>query len=119
MQKFNSLEEYISTFNDDALRFYDKLEDIIMCIDLDVKKKLFAGQVAFYVEENLHKTFHSSPVIVMAFFKDHVNIFANANKEYSRTLDLYNFTDKYTMQIKYTDKILDDILLNLFKDSLQ
>ena len=119
MPKYKSLDDYIDTFNADAYAFYIKLKEIINLIDLDVKEKLFAGQIAFYVLETLQRTFHSSPVIVMSFLKDHVNIFANANKNYSEILDSYNFTDKYTMQIKYNDSLNTDVLIRLFKDSLQ
>lgn len=119
MPKFNSLNEYIDTFNESALKTFEEILSIIDLVELDVKKRLFGGQVAFYVDENLNHTFHSSPVIVMSFLKDHVNIFANANKDYMEKLKTYKFTDKGTMQIKYTSKLVKEILLCLFKDSLQ
>ena len=82
MPKYNSLSDYVKTFNSDAKRCYQDLKDIIQSIDLEVKVRLFAGQVAFYDERTLKRTFHSSPVIIMAFHKDHVNVFATANVEY-------------------------------------
>ena len=119
MSKFNTLQEYIDTFNIDALDCYNHLIKIIDSIDLDIKQRLFAGQIAFYVESNLNKTFHSSPIIVMNFFKDHVNIFAKANVHYVNKLKIYTFTEKNTLQISYSNKLEKDILYNLFKESLQ
>lgn len=118
MAKFNSLQEYLDTLNVDALNCYKQLVDIINSIDLEIKQKLFAGQIAFYIEKNLNKTFHSSPIIIMTFFKDHVNIFAKANISYMDLLSSYNFTQKGTLQIDYNKKMEKDILIDLFKESL-
>ncbi len=118
MPKYNDLNQYILTFNDEAKKYYFKIKDLINEIDLDIKEKLFAGQVAFYVEETLKRTFHESPVIVMAFFKDHVNVFASGNIIFKDKLP-YKFTNKGTMQIYY-DKDLDhEILKELFMESLK
>ena len=86
--------------------------------EYEVKEKLFAGQVAFYIEKNLHKTFHSSPVIVLSFLKDHVNVFASANNKYQIELPEYKFTHKGTMQIKYSGGINKTLLFKLFIESL-
>lgn len=118
MPKYNTLEEYIDTFNKDALECYHSILSIIDEIDLDIKKRLFAGQLAFYIEENLQRTFHSSPVIVMAFFKDHVNIFATANIKFKNQLHDYTFTEKGTMQIQYGKPLHTEILAQLFIESL-
>lgn len=119
MPKYDSLEEYIETFKTEAKNCYIDLGNIIKNIKLDIKEKLFAGQVAYYVEDTLRSTFHSSPVIVMSFFKDHVNIFANANERYQSQLSTHKFTKKNTLQIFYGNAIDSNILTNLFKDSLQ
>ena len=67
MVKFNTLQEYIDTFNEDALNCYNQICEIMNFVDLAVKQRLFAGQVAFYVEKNLNKTFHSSPCYCNVF----------------------------------------------------
>jgi len=118
MVKYNTLQEYLQTFTSEATIVYNQLKKIIRNVDFDVKERLFAGQVAFYVEENMRSTFHSSPVIVIAFFKDHVNIFASANVTYKKHLTDYKFTDKDTMQIYYDKELNSPILTNLFNDSL-
>ena len=119
MGKFNTLQDYIDTFNIEALDCYNQLIRIINSIDLNVKQKLFAGQIAFYVESNLNKTLHNSPIIIMNFFKDHVNIFAKANIHYINILSTYKFTEKNTLQISYAKKLEKDVLYNLFMESLQ
>ena len=118
MPKFNTLEEYIDTFNEQAREYYRQLRDIVFSVQLDVKERLFAGQVAFYVEENLKDTFHSSPVIVMSFCKDHVNVFAGANIPYMKQLPEYKFTSKGTLQLQYSAPLNVSILQKLFESSL-
>ena len=119
MPKYRNLEEYVNTFTQDALKYYNEFVSIMDDLDLDVKVRLFAGQVAFFVEENLGRTFHSSPVVVMAFYKDHVNVFALANLKYEDKLPENKFTVKGTMQISYKTALNKEILSRLFNDSLQ
>lgn len=119
MPKYNTLKEYLETFNEEAKSCYTELKMIMEEVNLKVKERLFAGQVAFYVEENLKSTFHSSPVIVMSFYTDHVNVFANAVKAYQSSLQDYKFTKKGTMQIYYHHVLHKNTLLKLFTESLQ
>lgn len=119
MPKYQTLDAYVQTFHPDALRTYRKLQQIIASVELDVKERLFAGQVAFYVETNLKATFHGSPVIVMAFFADHVNVFASGNMAYRDQLPDYKFTAKGTMQIPYDKPLHEAVLKQLFADSLK
>lgn len=118
MPKYLSLESYINALSEDALNMYQAFVDMMSDIDKNIKHQLFAGQIAFYKEETLRRTFHSSPVIVMSFLKDHVNIFASANETFKSQLSEYRFTEKNTMQIKYTDDLNTEILSILFKFSL-
>ena len=119
MPKYQTLAEYIATFSPDALRCYHDIKSIVMNSEEDVQERLFAGQVAFYVEATLKHTFHSSPVIVMAFFATHVNVFALANVTFKEQLPLYKFTDKGTMQIPYNVPLNKAILQDLFAASLK
>lgn len=118
MPKFQTLEAYLDSLNDQATKYYKTFLDIMNDIGDHVKVRLFAGQVAFYIEENLTRTFHSSPVVVMAFFKDHVNILASGNVKYKDQLHDYSFTEKATMQIYFDQAIERVILKGLFIDSL-
>lgn len=118
MAKFQTLDVYLDSLNDQAIKYYQTFLDIMNDIADHVKVRLFAGQVAFYIEENLKRTFHSSPVVVMAFFKDHVNIFASGNIKYKDLLSKYTFTEKGTMQIYFDQEINRMILKDLFIDSL-
>lgn len=119
MPKYHNINEYIETFNSDAVNYYNNIKQVIINSDEHVKERLFAGQIAFYKEKTLKKTFHSSPVIVLAFFKDHVNVFASGNSIYKDSLPMYTFTEKDTMQIYYDTPLEEDILKKLFSESLK
>ena len=117
MPKYATLEDYLHTLNDQAIASYMSIKNIVFEID-DVKERLFAGQVAFYIEKHLKKTFHSSPVIVLSFFDDHVNVFASENMRYKDILTKYKFTEKGTMQIHYDLPLETPVLKELFRASL-
>ena len=118
MPKYNSIEEYKQTFTAEALAMYETLKKLILSLDDRIKERLFAGQIAFYMDETLKRTFHESPVIVLSFFKDHVNIFAHQNETFKSVLHEYTFTEKNTLQIKYNDSINQTYLPKLLMDSL-
>jgi hypothetical protein len=118
MAKFNSLEEYIDTLNSDAKQFYKQLRDFILKLDDNIQERLFAGQVAYYIEKHLKRTFHESPVIVLSFYSDHVNVFAMANLKYKELLKEYKFTSKGTLQIYYDKELNNRHLPSLFIESL-
>lgn len=119
MAKYNTLQEYIDTLNENSKKMYISIRNMMFSLDKEMKERLFAGQVAFYIEKNLKNTFHESPVIILAFFKDHVNIFAKENVKFKKFLKEYKFTNKGTMQIYY-DKELDTTYLpTLFWESLR
>lgn len=119
MPKFNTLDEYLATLNAQSIHYYNALKDIFIHLDMDVKERLFAGQLAFYIEANLKATFHASPVVIIAFFKDHLNVFASGNLTYKSQLTDYSFTEKGTMKIPYDTPLNYHVLSKLFYDSLQ
>lgn len=118
MPKYASLEDYLATLNEEALNLYARLKQFVMSLDDEIEERLFAGQVAFYKEATLSKTFHESPVIVMSFYNDHVNVFAMANLKYKAVLPEYKFTSKGTMQIYYHQRLNHTHLAPLFIESL-
>ena len=118
MPKYQTLSEYIQSLNHDAKKMYETIKSFMMSLDDDIQERLFAGQVAYYKEATLKHTFHASPVLVLAFQKDHVNIFANANERYQKHLKMYTMTKKFTLQIKYDQK-LESILKDVFIESLK
>lgn len=117
MPKFDTLQEYLLTLNQDAIKMYETLKKLIMSLDDRIQERLFAGQVAFYNESTLKHSFHASPVIIMAFQKDHVNIFAQAIETYQAKLSMYQLTKKFTLQLAYKDSI-HEILNTVFLESL-
>ena len=118
MPKYDTLQEYLMTLNQDAIKMYETLKKLIISLDDRIQERLFAGQVAFYNESTLKHSFHASPVIVMAFQKDHVNIFAQAIETYQAKLSMYQLTKKFTLQLAYTDPI-HEILHTVFLESLK
>ncbi len=56
---------------------------------------------------------------MLAFFKDHVNIFTSKNKDYRHLLSMYQFTEKHTLQIYFDQKLMDETLKHLFVDALE
>lgn len=119
MPKYSLLDDYITTFNQEALLMYHTIKQVMFELNSTIKERLFAGQLAFYIEENVKRTFHESPVVVLAFYSDHVNVFASGNLIYKDKLPDYTFTKKGTMQIYYDKKIHTKYLSLLFKNSLQ
>ena len=118
MAKFKDLDELYSSLSKEAKDFYNLLFKSIKQIELPIKSKLFAGQLAFYLEETLKKTFHSSPVVVIAFYADHANIFASKNEFFQHKFIGSSLTKNLTIQIKYVSNINPDDLSNLIKESL-
>jgi hypothetical protein len=118
MPKYQTINDYLDTLNNDALNVYHDMKKCILSLDESIKERLFAGQIAFYIEQNLKRTFHESPVVILTFFKDHVNVFASKNMEYKEQLKNYKFTNKGTMQIYYNMVLEEELLSELFIKSL-
>lgn len=117
MPKYNTLDEYVHTFNEEAKNFYDHIVKLTKKWDESIQVRLFAGQVAFYKESTLKHTFHASPVIVMAFFSSYVNIFASGNA-LLKDCEGISLTEKKTLKYPYKLPIDQDIFYRLFMHSL-
>ena len=118
MPKYHTLDELLKTFNHDAKIFYERMISIAQSCNIHIKVRLFAGQVAFYDEATLKHTFHASPVIVMNFLNDHVNIFASANHHLFKDHQDVKLTDKDTLQYPYRVEVDHHVFQELFTLSL-
>lgn len=118
MAKFTNLDELYNSLSIDARATYEMLCDVTEQIKLPIKKRLFAGQLAFYLEETLKDTFHSSPVIVISFYEKHANVFASKNEKYQPKLNRSKLTKNNTLQIDYSIEIDRNAIACLFKESL-
>mgnify|MGYP001161942543 CR=1 FL=1 len=112
------IETYLDGLSNLQRDYYDQFKALIESVYPKVKVYLFAKQPYFYLEEHESINFHRRPSIMMAFFKDHVNIFSTANAIFQSRLPMYTFTEKHTLQIYFDQRLEDDVLKELFKASL-
>ncbi len=111
------IQTYVEGMSQLQKTFYEKLKTLIEDVKLDVNVTLFARQPYFYLKEHESINFHRRPSIMMAFFKDHVNIFSTANITFEDQLPMYKFTEKHTMQLYFDQNLEEDILKKLFHAS--
>jgi hypothetical protein len=118
MTKPKNLDEHYNNLNDKGKWMYDQLKALIYQSQSNVIETLFVSNPYFYLKQNEHMKPHYRPSIILVFYKDHVNIFAEANSKYKSQLDMYRFTDKNTLQIYYNQPLLNDTLIELFEKSI-
>ncbi len=114
----NQIETYIDALSAQQKDYYYRLKTLIESVYPEVRVYLFAKQPYFYLTEHESINFHRRPSIMMAFFKDHVNIFSTANSAYQNQLPNYKFTEKHTLQIYFDQTLEEKVLKELFKSSL-
>jgi hypothetical protein len=119
MNKQLDLNQYYDSLHDAGKIMYDQLKSFIYQDSDNVCEMLFVSNPYFYVKEYEHIKPHYRPSVILVFYKDHVNIFAHAVKDYKSELNIYKITDKNTLQIYYDKPLLNEILINVFKQSLQ
>jgi hypothetical protein len=119
MGKPVDLKEFYEKLSIEGKLLYDQLEMLIDKAQPDVCKMLFVSNPYFYLKKHEAIKPHHRPSIMLVFYKDHVNIFAEANQKYESALNSYKLTDKYTLQISYDQLLLEDVLVSIFKDSLK
>lgn len=113
------IDAYIQSLSDIEQTYYFKLKSLIESVYPEIQVVLFAKQPYFYLEKHVKIKFHYRPSIMMAFFRDHVNIFSVANESFESLLPMYRFTEKHTLQIYFNQTIQEDILKDLFFESLK
>jgi hypothetical protein len=118
MKKPTHIEEYIHALSEQSQSLFNELNSLIHQADPNVCVTLFVHQPYFYLPMYETIKFHYRPSIMLTFYKDHVNIFAHANKKYESQLHSYKLTEKYTLQISFNQPLLKDVLIRIFKESL-
>lgn len=119
MKSNMTIETYVEKLNDEAKKIYNQLKAIIIEADFNVIETTFVSQPYYYLPQYESIKPHYRPSIMLVFFKDHVNIFTQANEKYRTLLPKYKFTDKHTLQFYFDQEINKQVLINLFKDALQ
>ena len=119
MDKSTAIETYKATLNPIEKTYFERLKSLIEAVYPEVMLVLFANQPYFYLREHETIKFHHRPSIMMAFFRDHVNLFSTANKDFIEQLSMYEMTKKHTLQIYLNQPLEEDVLEALFKESLK
>jgi hypothetical protein len=118
MPKFTNLNELYNSLSIDAKSSFDMFCEVAEKIYFPIKQRLFAGQLAFYLEDTLKETFQRSPVILISLYDKHDNVFVSKNEQYQLKLKGTKLTKKNTLQIDYISPIDYNVLTDLFKESL-
>lgn len=119
MNKPINLDEYYNNLNELSKVMYNQIRSLIHQENPNVCETLFVSNPYYYLKQYEAIKPHYRPSIMLVFYKDHVNIFAHAIKQYKTKLDIYKITDKETLQIYYDKPLLNDILIELFEKSMQ
>lgn len=111
------LDAYRDSLYPEGQSLFDQLKNYMLEASEDTISTIFVKNPYFYLPKYEDIKPHHRPSVMLVFFKDHVNIFAQANEKYQSNLPQYQFTEKHTMKINY-DQTLDRTLIQIFKESL-
>lgn len=114
-----TIDEYLLAMTNEQKNMFNSIEKLIKVSYPDVCLSLFARQPLFYLKKFETMKPHYRPSVMLAFFKDHVNIFTTKNQAYQNLLTSYQFTEKHTLQIYFDQKLMDETLKQLFIDALE
>lgn len=118
MNKPTNINEYISNLNEASKVMYYQIKSLIFRANPEVCETIFVSNPYYYLKQYEEMKRHHRPSIMLVFFKDHVNVFAHAIKQYKSKLEIYKITDKETLQIYYDKPLLENILIEIFEKSM-
>ncbi|HBY64849.1 MAG TPA: hypothetical protein DEG42_00345 [Acholeplasmataceae bacterium] len=118
MEKPKTINEFAQLLNEQGKSYFREISALMHEAQPEVIETLFVSQPYFYLPKYETQKFHYRPSVMLAFFKDHLNIFAAANEKYEPLLTDYKFTEKHTMQIYFDQPLNREILVSIFKESL-
>ena len=118
MNKPKNIKEFTQSLNEQGKTYFSEIAALMREAQPEVVETLFVSQPYFYLPIYETIKFHYRPSVMLAFYKDHVNIFASANEKYEKILSDYKFTEKHTMQIYFDQPLIKDILVSVFRESL-
>ncbi len=104
------IQEYTKKYSDGIQKLFINLRNLILqSIPCEIEEKLWAKIPSYYVGEKF---------IRIIAFKDHINIEAKAIMEHKHQLEQFKITPKGMLQIYLNQNIPDDVLANIFNETL-
>lgn len=104
-------EQLIANYNDEIKSMFLQVSELVGdSVSVEIEEKLWAKLPSFYVGENF---------VRLIPFKDHLNIEAKEIVTYKSELAGFKITPKGMLQIYLGQEIPEEILRNVFNETLQ
>jgi hypothetical protein len=118
MEKPKTIQEFEDQLSPIQKQYWTAIRALIWNAQPEANETLFANQPYYSLPKYQAINFHRRPSIMLALFKDHVNVFAAENRNFRDRLPGYRFTEKHTMQIWFDQELQNELLTELFRRSL-
>jgi hypothetical protein len=118
MEKPKTIQEFEDQLSPIQKQYWTAIRALIWDAQPEAYETLFANQPYYSLPKHRTIHFHRRPSIMLALFKDHVNVFAAENRNFRDQLQGYRFTEKHTMQIWFDQELQKELLMELFRRSL-
>lgn len=119
MEKPKTIQEFENRLSPIQKRYLHDIRALILHAHPDAYETLFANQPYYSLPKYREINFHRRPSIMLAIFKDHLNVFASENRNFRDRLPDYRFTEKHTMQIRFDQELNQETLMELFRFTLE
>lgn len=105
------VQTYINKYPKEIIELYTELRTLIYSsTSQEIEEKLWAKLPSYYVGDSF---------IRLIPFKAHINIEAKGILQHKEELDDYKLTPKGMLQISFKQNIPTDILVHVFKETLE
>jgi len=116
--KPTTIDQYIELLDTKQKAYAIKLRQLVNQSVPKAQEMIFVSHPAYYIPLEGETSYHRLPMIMMIFFKDHVNIFAEGNVWFKDELKDYKMTQKNTLQVYFDQTINEELFKRLFEKSL-
>ena len=105
------VKEFIDKYPSEIIGMYDNLRKVIFdSVSCELEEKLWAKLPSYYIGEAF---------VRLIPFKDHINVEAQAINEHKEELTGYKITPKGMLQIYLKQDIPEEILKQVFAETLK
>ncbi|MBU1092956.1 MAG: DUF1801 domain-containing protein [Firmicutes bacterium] len=115
--KPTTIDQYLELLDLKQKEYASKLRQLVNQTVPEVQEMIFVSHPAYYIPVEGVTSYHRLPMIMMIFFKDHVNIFAEGNAFFKDELKDYKMTQKNTLQVYFDKSINVELFKRLFEKS--